>query len=195
MSDGPLLLRVNVSPELVRPGATVNVIYRRWGGPAVTETAVSVPLEAAGELALTVPLPSPGARSTLPPALGGPWHFAIGYIAVTAPVDTAAALDEDAASKLHDGRSVVAVAAGERVLWLESRFPLDAFAVATAGATLADEERDAMHARLRALPEGGITLAKATESNRSLGGFVPLGEDHVVELSAARQLPWPPMIF
>lgn len=182
-------LRLLVDPSVVHPAAKAAVVYRRWGGaPATWEVGARL-IEGPGELVLSVGPPDSLAYTTLPPALGGPFHFAIGYIlARIMPADLPGVT-------LHEGEDaphVLAVAPHHRVLWMSGPFPAEAFERMAEDPRLTAEEKAAVAKDLGALPVG-LSLVKTARPSRSLVGYAVV--DEAVKLDANDRMDWPPLVF
>lgn len=181
METPGLSIRLHVAPELVAAGVVAAVVYRRWGGASL-EQEVAATAVTASELTLSVPAPEPFVHSNLPPVLGGPWPFAIGYLLV-----------REAAGADGAEPQVLACAPSMRVLWTSAPFPAEAFAHMTADPRVSPEELAAATAGLQRLPVG-LFLAHAGRPTRSLAGFEGAG-DAVVALAPEGSLAWPPTVF
>lgn len=173
---------VQLSDGAMRDGISVAVIFRRWGGAPEQEVVGAVAASAGGPIPIEVGEPGVGVRSGLPPALGGPWAFAIGYVVAY-----------EGTEDVGDGRRIVAVAPEHRVLWIDGPFPAEAFGRTARDPSIGEAEWERLVAGLAALPVG-LSLARTTLMRRSLVGFVAASGE-VVSLDPARSLEWPTAIF
>lgn len=185
MNAETLDVRVRVAPALVGSGARAAVVFRRWGGAAVSELVGATVLDRP-ELTLTVKPPGEGPRTTLPAELGGPFPFAIGYLVALGRPEVEGA-----------EAPVLARSPDLRVVWLSGRFPLDGLRAAAASSPYSPAELEDLFGRLEAL-QPGLSLARVTLTSRSMMGFGP-ANDEVVTLEpiggGGVGVAWPPAAF